>query len=152
MIYKAFNSLFFGLLMILPLDFLFFIGIKLNYFDAYKIDEYFNIYFIDNQPYIYIVLTSIIVGALWLYSPLKRVVQAFYLFALIAFFSMLYEPIAGEVGREMFMKPNVKCQLGSYKFTANILYEGRTNYYLKRDNIIKTIKIPKKDLVINSKP
>lgn len=145
---KIISGFGFGLMLILPLDFLFFIGLKRHYFDFHKIDVYFNIYFIDNQPFLYIAIASLIFGFLILHSPLRKLLEVLYIVALAFSFAMLFEPIAGEIGSDLFMKENLTCKLGSQEFKANLLYEGRNNYFLKRENISKTIKIPKNKLEI----
>lgn len=148
MIVRFISSLFMGLMLVLPLDFLFFIGLKKHYFDFYQIDEYFNVYFFDNQPFLWLIIGSLIMGFLFLYTSFKRIVGFVYVFVLIVFLLVLYKPIARKIGSEIFEKPNVTFVLGSQKFQANILYEGRVKYYLKRKNISYTIKIPKQKVKI----
>lgn len=145
---KIVSGFLFGLMLILPLDFLFFIGLKRHYFDFYKIDVYFNIYFFDNQPFVWIGLTSLVFGFLVLYTPLRKVLEVIYIIFLLFCFAMLFRPIAGEIGRDIFMKQNLTCKLGNQEFKANLIYKGRKNYFLKRQNNPKTIKIPKNELKI----
>lgn len=146
---KIINSFGFGLMLILPLDFLFFIGLKKHYFDFYKIDVFFNIYFFDNQPFLWICLTSLVFGFLVLYTPLRKILEVLYIMVLLFCFAMLFKPIAGEIGEDIFMKKNLTCKLRNQEFKADLLYEGRKNYFLKREKITKTIKIPKNKLKIS---
>lgn len=146
---KLVSSMFFGLMLILPLDFLIFIGLKKHYFDFYKIDVYFNIYFFDNQPFIYLILTSLIFGFLLLYTPLRKPLQILYITALIVAFSTLFEPIGKPLGDTFFRQNGVTCVLGKRTFKADLLYKGRKNYFLKREGIKNTIKIPLSDVKVN---
>lgn len=145
---KIISGFGFGLMLILPLDFLFFIGLKKNYFDFYNIDIYFNIYFIDNQPFLYIAIASLVLGFLILYTPLRKALEIIYVIVLLLCFSMLFKSVAREIGEDIFVQKSITCKLGSQEFKADLLYEGRKNYFLKRENISKTIKIPKNELEI----
>jgi len=51
MIARLLNAFLIGVGFVSIIDFLLFIGLKINYFDAYKIKEYFNTIFIDNQNF-----------------------------------------------------------------------------------------------------
>lgn len=146
---KIVSSFLFGLMLILPLDFLIFIGLKKHYFDFYKIDIYFNIYFFDNQPFLYIALISLVFGFLLLYTPLRKPLQILYIIALIATFSTLFEPIGKPLGDKIFRQNNLSCRLGKQTFTADLLYKGRQNYYFKREGIKNSIKIPIHELKID---
>lgn len=145
---KLISSLFFGFMLILPLDFLIFIGFKKHYFDFYKIDLYFNIYFFDNQPFLYLLLISLIFGFLLLYTPLRKFLQLLYILALIASFATLFKPIGKPLGDMVFKKNGVNCTLGKQKFQADLLYKGRKDYFLKREGIKHTIKIAIDELKI----
>ncbi len=144
---KLISSFIFGLMLVLPLDFLIFIGLKIHYFDFYKIDEYFNIYFWDAQSFLLIFSLCFVLGFFVLYSPIRKFVRIFYLTILIACFVSLFKPISRNIGLVMFSKKALNCKLGKQQFQADLLYEGRKNYYLKREGIKKTIKIPKKNLL-----
>ncbi len=146
---KIISSFVFGLLLLLPLDFLLFIGLKKHYFDFYKIDVYFNVYFVDNQPYLALLCFALLFGFLVLYAPkiIRNSARVLYLFALIFCFSMLFRQVATELGSELFGTKDLKCAIGKQKFEADLLYEGRRYYYLKRKGIRKTLKIPKNELV-----
>lgn len=145
MIYKVINGFFFGLTLVLMVDFLLFIGLKLHYFDALNIKEYFNIYFFDNQPFIFVGISSLVLGFAMLYSSFFRIVQAFYIIFLIVSVGALHAPIGQALGEKIFLEPNVSLQVGSTIFKADILYEARHNYYIKREGIEKTIILSKDD-------
>ncbi len=146
MLNRLFSSFIFGLLLVLPLDFLLFIGLKKYYFDFYKIDVYFNIYFYDNQPFLLLFLISLVLGFFILYTPIRKFIRVLYLIILLCFCSMLFKPFAKQIGHELFYKKDLTCKLGKQEFKADLLYEGRRHYYLKRKNTKKAIKIPKQSL------
>jgi hypothetical protein len=145
MIYKIINGFVFGLALVLMIDFLIFIGLKLHYFDPLDIKEFFNIYFFDNQPFLLVGACAIILGGTMLYAPLYRWVQGLYLVLLIISTGALYQPIGYSLGEMFFTQKETEFILGSQRFKADLLYEGRRYFYIKRDGIERTIKISKED-------
>lgn len=143
MIIKIISAFLFGFILVLPLDFLIFIGLKLYYFDHYNVKEYFNIYFFDNQPVLLIAIASFILGYLMLFSPLKKITQLFYIIALCACVAMLYRPLATSFGEDIFMQKNKKFVFGTLSFTGDIVYKGRTFLYIKRPGIESIVKLRK---------
>lgn len=148
MIFKIVNSLIIGLALVLMLDFLFFIGIKINYFDLYGIKEYYNVIFFDNQNFTAIILLSLVFGYLMLYSSVKKLFDTVYIALVLVFLSTLYEPVGKGVAKVIFTKKEMTFKLGSTTFTGDMLYEGREYIYIKRASIDKTIKIKKDELTI----
>ncbi len=144
MINKIISSFFFGLMLILPLDFLLFIGLKKYYFDFYKIDIYFNIYFVDNQPFLVLFISSFILGFFILYTPIRKLMRVLYVLVLLAFTILPFNSISNQIGKKIFVKKDLKCKLKKVSFNADLLYKSRKHYYLKKEN--KTIKILKEDL------
>ncbi|NLC28812.1 MAG: hypothetical protein GX780_08600 [Campylobacteraceae bacterium] len=145
MIHKTINAFVFGLTLVLMIDFLLFIGLKLHYFDALNIKEYFNIYFFDNQPFIFVGVSSLVLGFAMLYSSFFRAVQGTYIFLLLASLGTLHPTVGYALGETIFLKPNTTFEVGSIIFEADLLYEGRYNYYVKREGIEKTIVLSKED-------
>jgi len=146
MISRILNSLIMGLVFVSILDFLYFIGLKLNYFDLYKINEYFNILFVDNQNFYVLVPLALLVGYLLLYSAYAKVLMKVYLFVILLSFTTLYEPIGKAFGENIFMAENQRLKLGSTTFTGDILYEGRQYIYIYRKELDKTVKLDKKSV------
>ncbi len=147
---KIFTSLLFGLLLIMPLDFIIFIGLKKHYFDFYEMNLFFNIYFFDNQPFLLLLAVSLVFGFFLLYTKARKILQLLYIILLLTSFSSLYHPIGNMLGQKFFKKPNINCTLGSQKFKVDLLYEGRKYYFLKRAEIRDTIKIKKDVLTLNA--
>lgn len=146
MIFRLINAFGIGLALVLLPDFLFFIGLKLHYFEFYKITEYFNIYFFDNQIFWLLGLCALVVGYLMLYTPLRKAIQIFYLFVLGISLFCLYEPVGKSAGEALFMEKAQKFRLGNTSFTGDLLYVGRHIVYIKRAGIEPTVKIKKEEL------
>ncbi len=148
MIYKIFNSFFIGIAFVSLLDFLYFIGIKLNYFDFYKITEYFNVIFVDNQNFYLLIFSCFIVGYLTLYSKYSKIFTRIYIITIFLAASSIYEPVGRYFGESEFMQKNQTFILGSTKFQGDILYEGRNYTYIYRNDLSKTIKLPNNEVKI----
>lgn len=148
MIYRIFNSFFIGLAFVSLLDFLYFIGIKLNYFDFYKIREYFNVIFVDNQNFILLLLSCFIVGYLILYSKFSKLFTRIYIITIFLAASSIYEPIGRYFGVLEFMQKEQTFILGNSKFKGKILYKGRKYSYIYRDDLSKTIKLSNDEVKI----
>ncbi len=146
MIYRVFNSFFIGITFVSLIDFLYFIGIKLNYFNFYNINVYFNAIFIDNQNFYLIIPSFFIVGYLVLYCKFSKFFTRIYMIVIILAFATIYEPIGHYFGKLQFMKENQSFQVGDIKFKGDLLYKGRKYIYIYRKDISKSIKILKKDL------
>jgi len=149
MIYRIFNSFFIGFVFVSLLDFLYFIGIKLNYFDFYKITEYFNVIFVDNQNFILVFLSCFIVGYLTLYSKFSKLFTRIYIITIFLAASSIYAPIGRYFGASEFMQKEQTFILGNIKFQGNILYKGRKYSYIYRNDLSKTIKLSNDELNIN---
>ncbi len=143
MINRIWGSLFMGLIFISILDFLYFIGLKLNYFDFYKIDVYFNVLFYDNQNFYILIPLALIVGYMLMYSSLAKSFMKAYIIIIILSTSTLYEPIGKSLGETLFQKDNQRFKFGSTTFSGATLYDGRTNIYIYRKELTKTVKLDK---------
>ncbi len=141
MIYRIFNSFFIGIAFVSLLDFLYFIGIKLNYFDFYNIKEYFNVIFIDNQNFYLLFVSCFIVGYLTLYSKFSKIFTRIYIITIFLAASSIYQPVGRYFGELEFMQNEQAFMLGNVKFSGNILYKGRKYTYIYRSDLSKTIKL-----------
>jgi len=149
MIYRIFNSFFIGIAFVSLLDFLYFIGIKLNYFDFYKITEYFNVIFIDNQNFLLLILSFFIVGYLILYSKFSKLFTRIYIITIFLAASSIYEPIGLYFGESEFMQKEQTFILKTIKFNGNFLYKGRKYSYIYRNDLSKTIKLLNNEVKIS---
>jgi len=150
MIYRIFNSFFIGIAFVSLIDFLYFIGIKLNYFDFYKITEYFNVIFIDNQNFYLMVPSFFIVGYLVLYCKFSKFFIRVYILVIVLALASIYEPVGHYLGKMQFMKEKQDFQVGSIKFSGDLLYNGRKYMYIYRKDMSKTVKILKKDVKVKN--
>lgn len=144
-----FNSLFMGMIFVSILDFLYFIGLKINYFDFYGIKEYFNIIFIDNQNFYILIPLSFVVGYLLLYNPFSKFFMKIYIGVILLSSLTLYQPIGKKFGDIVFKKEQQSLKVGSISFKGDILYEGRTFIYVYREDLKKSIKFSKKELLLH---
>jgi len=148
MINRIFGSFVMGVAFISILDFLYFIGLKIHYFELNKINEFFNIIFVDNQNFYILLPLSIFVGYLLLYSAFAKVFMKIYIVCILLFLSMLYEPIGKSVGEQTFSIKNQNFQVGSTIFNGDIMYQGRYYIYIYRNDISKTLKLKKDEVII----
>jgi len=143
MINRILGSLFMGFIFVSILDFLYFIGLKLNYFDFYKIDVYFNVLFFDNQNFYILIPLAFVVGYMLMYSKLAKQFLKIYVLVIVLSATTLYEPIGKSLGETVFLQDNQRFKFGSTTFSGATLYEGRTNIYIYRTDLAKTIKLTK---------
>ena len=139
---RILGSFFMGFIFMSILDFLYFIGLKLNYFDFYKIYVYFNVLFVDNQNFYLLIPLSGLLGYLLVYSPFVKIAMKIYIVAILLFVTTIYEPIGKTLGEAVFLKENQQYKLGSTTFSGSTLYEGRNYIYVYRKSLGKTIKLP----------
>ncbi len=147
MISKVISSFLLGFIFVLLLDFLFFIGIKINYIDIYNIKVYYNPLFADNQPYILLFILSALFG--YLISN-KRSLKLFaYIYILLIFISLFtfYKPIGKSLGEILFKKDNLSFKVGKISFKGDLLYRGRKYTYIYRKDINKVIKLSNSELL-----
>jgi hypothetical protein len=145
---KLFNALIFGSIFVLLLDFLLFAGLKINYFDHYGIDEYFNVIFVDNQPYLLLFILSIALGYAMLYMKKSKIFDRLYIVLILIFATTFYQPVAITVGTFLFAQKDQKLQLFDTNITTDIIYQGRQALYLKKSNIQKATKVLKSDVKV----
>ncbi|MBE0495127.1 MAG: hypothetical protein IBX45_01820 [Campylobacterales bacterium] len=146
MSYKLVNGFILGLVLVLMVDFLVFIGLKLHYFDALGIAEYFNVYFFDHQPFVLLGVCSLALGFGMLYTRFAKKIQWAYLVVLGLSGLSLVEPVGMALGEQFFLKPDQQFRIGTSVFRADLLYEGRHAIYVQRADIANTIRILKTDV------
>ena len=146
MITKVINSFLLGFIFTLLLDFLFFVGIKINYIDAYGIKVYYNALFADNQSYFLLIILSIIFG--YLIANKKSIKIFAYIYILLIFFVLatFYKPIGKDIAKLIFEKDNISFKVGDITFKGDLLYKGRIYTYIYRRDINKIIKLSNSDL------
>lgn len=100
---KIVTAFLIGAFLTFGMDFLFFLGIKINYFDEIHIRVNFNTLFMENQNhFLYLTLTAIL-GFLFVYPKDQRVAVAIYLiFLLISSLTLIVPSIGKEMGMYLF--------------------------------------------------
>ena len=144
---KIINSFFLGLIFVLLLDFLIFIGIKINYIDFYNIKVYYNVLFVDNQSYILLFVLSAFFGYLISNKNSTRVFAYIYILLIFVTLSTLYTPVGKSLGELLFQKDNLSFKVGKISFKGNLLYRGRKYTYIYRKDINKVIKLSNSELL-----
>lgn len=137
---KIINTFIVGLVLFFMLDALFVVALKLNYFNYYNIQIFYNILFIDIQNYFIVIFASFLVGIIFIYDPKDKFFLLLYFFSLLAVFSMFFEDIGRKVGESIFMSEELKLKYHSTTFEGHITYSGRENIYIYRSDINKNIK------------
>lgn len=138
---RWFNASLFGFLFLLFLDFILFVGLKLNYFDAYGIDEYFNTLFADNQPWWLLLILSPLLGYAMLYLRHWKLFDKLYLILFLLTATTFYPPVGKKVGEMLFMKHNQTVQLYGKTTKVDILYRARDGIYLKKPGASVAVKV-----------
>ncbi len=147
MIQKFISSLFLGLILFLLLDFLLFIGIKINYIDLYHIKVYYNLLFVDNQNYLLMVTVSLLFGYLFINKKSAKIFGYIYILLIVLSLLSFYKPVGKSIAQMLFRKDGLSFKLGKVKFKGDLLYKGRRYIYIYRKDINKVIKLPIKDLL-----
>lgn len=142
MIGRLLSSFFMGFLFVGVLNFLFFVGLKLNYFDLYNIDVFFNVMFVDNQNFFILLPLSLLLGYLLMHSPFKTISMKIYIVSILVFMTTFYEPIGKSIGEAIFLEENQNFKYGSSTFSGATLYKGRDDIFIYREELGKTIKLP----------
>jgi hypothetical protein len=97
MISKIISSLLIGFLLTFSVNFMFFLGVKLNYYDFYNIPMNFNRLFFENiNIWLYFILSSVL-GGLFVFP--KQLNMGF--FAYITFLFLASLTLLPSIGREL---------------------------------------------------
>ena len=143
---KFFNAFFTGIIFVLAPIFTLFVGIYNNYFSFYGINEYFNVIFVDNVPFLWLLPVFFIFGYCFFYAPFRKIFRAFYLLLLCAL--SWYPDFGRSLGEAYFMSKPLEMDLSSnlqneQKTSGKVLYDGRREIYFLRSDNDKVVKISK---------
>lgn len=142
MIVRLIGSFFMGFIFVGVLNFLYFVGLQLNYFDYYNIDVFFNVLFFDNQNFYILLPLSLVVGYLLMHSKFAKLFMKIYIVTILLFLTIFYEPIGKSIGEAVFKKEAQQYRFGSQTFNGRTLYKGRDYIFILREDLGKTIKLP----------
>ncbi len=140
MLAKWATAFIFGFIFVLLLDFLLFVGLKLNYFDYYGIDIYFNTLFADNQPYLLLLIVSTLLGYAMLYLRGNVIFDRIYIVLVLLFATTFYLPIGRAAGEFLFAEKAKQAQLLDRNEKVDILYRGRNAVYVKKPTATFAVK------------
>ena len=138
---RWFNAFLFGFLFLLFLDFILFVGLKLNYFDPNGIHEYFNTLFADNQPLWLLLFLSPLLGYAMLYLRHWKLFDKLYLILFLLTATTFYPPVGKKVGELLFTQKHQKVRLYGKETEVDILYRGRDGIYLKKPGAGAAVKV-----------
>lgn len=141
MIIRWINAFLFGLVFVLGLDFILFVGLKLNYFNYYGIGVYFNTLFADNQPWIVLLVLSAVLGYAMLYLRGSKIFDRLYILLFLLVALTFYPPVGRAVGEHIFMQKGVKASLYGKEVTVDLLYKGRDGLWLKKPGATVATKV-----------
>ena len=145
---KIFNAFFTGIIFVLAPIFTLFVGIYNNYFSFYGISEYFNVIFVDNVPFLWLLPVFFIFGYCFFYAPFRKIFRAFYLLLLVLCALSWYLDFGRSLGEAYFMSKPLEMDLSSnlqseQKTSGKVLYDGRREIYFLRSDNDKVVKISK---------
>ena len=145
---KIFNAFFTGIIFVLAPIFTLFVGIYNNYFSHYGINEYFNVIFVDNVPFLWLLPVFFIFGYCFSYAPFRKIFRAFYLLLLVLCALSWYPDLGRSLGEAYFMSKPLEMDLSSnlqsdQKTSGKVLYDGRREIYFLRSDNDKVVKISK---------
>ena len=145
---KFFNAFFTGIIFVLAPIFTLFVGIYNNYFSHYGINEYFNVIFVDNVPFLWLLPVFFIFGYCFSYAPFRKIFRAFYLLLLVLCALSWYPDLGRSLGEAYFMSKPLEMDLSSnlqseQKTSGKVLYDGRREIYFLRSDNDKVVKISK---------
>jgi len=122
---KFIQALFSGLLVVLILDFFIFLGLYLHYVEALEIPFYFNAFFIDNQPWLLLFISTLLFGLLIIYNPIKMVNLAVLLLATSVSLLPLIPSIGLNSGYWLFSLEPYDITINQQHYHGKLLYKRR---------------------------
>ncbi len=144
---KALLALLTGMFITFIIDYFIFLGVKINYFDFYEIDIFYNILFADNQNFFIFFGLSFLFGFIVIYIANKKLTILLISILTLISITPLFSNIGRSLGKMMFMKKNITYNETKYSFTGDVYYDGRTTIHFY-DNELKKIIILKKDKLL----
>lgn len=144
---KIFQALLTGIFITFIFDFFIFLGLKINYIDFYKVDIYYNIFFIDNQNIFLYLLSSLFFGFVVIYLNASKTKTLLVIFFFLLSLSTLMPSLGKAFGERIFMQKNQVFKSKRYTFTGDIYYSGRSDITFYDYELQKTILLKKEELL-----
>ena len=147
---KILLALLTGMLITFIVDFFLFLGVKLNYFDFYEIEIFYNVLFADNQNFLLYFVSSIVFGFIVIFisnnnffSQAKKISCVLTIIAIAPLFSNIGESL----GKMMFMTKDVTYNEIKHSFHGDVYYDGRRTIHFYDNELQRIIILQKKDLM-----
>ena len=141
---KTLLALLTGMLITFIVDFFLFLGMKINYFDFYEIEIFYNVLFADNQNFMLFFMFSILFGLIVIFIANKKLTVSLIIILTIVSIAPLFSSIGESLGKKIFMKKDITYNEVKHSFTGDVYYDGRTTIHFY-DNELKRIIILQKD-------
>lgn len=141
---KTLIALLTGMLITFIVDFFLFLGMKLNYFDFYEIEIFYNVLFADNQDFTLFFTSSIVFGFIVIFVANKKLTLTLISILTIVSIAPLFSDIGKSLGKEVFMKKDQTFNEAKHSFYGDVYYDGRRTIHFY-DNELNRIIILQKD-------
>lgn len=129
---KIITSVFYGFILALIIDVIFFIGLKITYLGYYGIDEYFNAFFMQAQAFYFFIPIALAIGYLSFVSKYAKTFLVIYAVMFVFSFMTFVGPIGLAIGEMLFLQKNVQItDLSGKQYTYNIIYDGQRYIYFQ---------------------
>ena len=144
---KTIQALFTGMLVTFIVDFFLFLGIKINYFDFYEIEIFYNVLFADNQNFLIFFTSSIIIGFIIIFISNKKLTLVTLSILTIISIAPLFSTLGESLGKSMFMKKDISYRESKHNFHGDVYYDGRTTIHFYDDELKRIIILQKDKLI-----
>ena len=145
---KLLLALLTGMLITFIADFFLFLGLKLNYFDFYEIEIYYNVLFADNQNFILYFFLSIIFGSVVIFIANNKLTLMMLSMVTLLAIAPLFSSVGKKLGSYMFMKKDKTYRDAKHTFVGDVYYDGRTTIHFYDKELNKMILLQKNKLFI----
>lgn len=143
---KLILALLTGMFVTFIVDFFLFLGLKLNYFNYYNIDIFYNVLFADNQNALIYFSFSIIFGSIIIFINNNKLTIFMLIILSIIAIAPLFSSVGEELGRAMFMQKDKIYHDAKHTFVGDVYYDGRTTIHFYDNELQRIIILQKKDL------
>ena len=120
---------------------------KLNYFDFYEIEIFYNVLFADNQNFLLYFVFSIVFGSIIIFIANNKLTIALLSALTIIAIAPLFGDIGQSLGKMMFMTKDVTYNEIKHSFHGDVYYDGRRTIHFYDNELQRIIILQKKDLM-----
>lgn len=138
---RLIQALLSGIFVVLILDFFVFLALFLHYIEALDIPFYFNAFFIDNQPWLFLLLATIMFALLIGYNRIKIVTIAVIIAATLISLMPLIPSVGLWLGNALFTLPAYEITIDNQHYRGTLLYQGRGVLTLFDDDLQRNVTL-----------